>query len=370
MSELDTESAAGASEDVVGASDDAADARRDAAEATKTVADATVVILAYSTERWALTCASIESVLNQTLLPRELILCIDHNPELLERLADRFHRTPGSVPSVRVVESRDDGDHSTPGAHEEEWQPYASHGERISSGRTTALDLAGTEVLAFIDDDATADADWLARLLEPFADASVLAVGGAPLPVYEEPRPRWFPAEFDWVFGCAYAGLPTTTAPVLRLIGANMAARRERLVEIGGFRSVAEDLDMCHRLLELSPQGKLIYEPRAVVHHYVNAERVTWHYFWRRCWANRNKVELMRSLGGAANLRADRRWTQRTLSVGVTTGLRDFLGGDIGGLQRALAIIAGVGIAGAAYATGLIEWKVASWRRRDSRSAS
>ena len=40
-----------------------------------------------------------------------------------------------------------------------------------------------------------------------------VAVGGAPLPRYETGRPRWFPANFDWVFGCAYAGLPTELGP-------------------------------------------------------------------------------------------------------------------------------------------------------------
>jgi len=174
---------------------------------------------------------------------------------------------------------------------------------------------------------------------------------------------------FDWGFGGAYAGRPAETAPVLRLIGANMAIRRENVLAIGGFHSLADDLDMAHRLLELSPQGQLIYEPRAIVRHYVHAERLTWHYFWRRCWTQRDKVEIMRGLGTAANLRADRRWALRGLSVGVATGLREFLGGDIGGLQRALSIIAGVGIAGVAYVTGLIDWKLAAWRRRESPSA-
>jgi hypothetical protein len=44
--------------------------------------------------------------------------------------------------------------------------------------------------------------------------------------------------------------------------------------------------------------------------------------------------------------------------------VRDLLGGDIGGLQRALAISAGVGISAIAYATGMVEWNIASRRRR------
>lgn len=333
------------------------------------VADATVIILAYSMERWALTCECVESVLNQSLAPRELILCIDHNPELADRFRERWSETAGTVPSIRVVESRDeDGPEATA---EEEWRSYASHGRRISSGRTTGLELSSAEILVFLDDDATAEPDWLEHMLAPFADPHVAAVGGAPLPVYAKPRPRWFPSEFDWIFGCAYTGLPTTTAPVLRLIGANMAARRDEIIAIGGFRSEAEDLDMSHRLLARSPQAKLIYEPRAIVRHHVHEDRLTWHYFWRRCfWASRSKVSIMRGLGGAANLDADRRFVTRTLSAGVARGMRDFLGGDVGGLERALAIIAGLGLSGVAYLVGAAEWSIAVRRGRASTPAS
>jgi cellulose synthase/poly-beta-1,6-N-acetylglucosamine synthase-like glycosyltransferase len=330
------------------------------------IADATVIILAYTEERWSLTCDAVESACNQSLLPREIIVCVEGNPELAERFRDRWQHRPESLPSIRVVDNQD----GEPGldAAEQERVPYASHGIPISAERTRGVMLASTEIVVFLDDDASADPDWLERLLAPFADPSVLAVTGAPLPVYGKPRPRWFPFEFDWIFGCAYRGLPTQTAPLLRLIGANMAIRRESVLAVGGFHSLADDLDMSHRLLQLSPQG-LIYEPRAVVHHYVHAERLTWHYFWRRCWTNRDKVEIMRGLGEAANLRADRRWALRSVSVGVATGLREFLGGDVGGLQRALAIITGLGIAGVGHLTAIIDWKVATWRRRESPSA-
>ena len=338
----------------------------------ESVADVTVIILAYSMERWSLTCDSVESVLNQSVLPREIIMCIDENPELLERLSEHWRGRAGSVPSIRVVESRRDrGQPKLADGEEERRSSHASHGSHIASGRTTGVELAKTEIVAFLDDDAAADRDWLARLIEPLEDPSVAAVGGAPLPVYGKPRPRWFPPEFDWVFGCAYAGLPTSRAPVLRLIGANMAARRRDLLAIGGLHSMADDLDMCHRLLERSPQSRLVYEPAAIVRHYVHADRLTFHYFWWRCfWVNREKVAIMRGLGEAANLKADRRFVQRSLSVGVLRGLRELLGGDVGGLERALSIVLGVGVAAIAYATGTVEWSIAAWRGRRSAPAS
>ena len=170
---------------------------------------------------------------------------------------------------------------------------------------------------------------WLERLIPPYDDPSVVAVGGAPLPEFERSRPQWFPFEFDWVFGCAYAGLPERQAPVLRLIGANMSVRRSALTEIGGFHSDNhDDMDMCHRLKHHRPSDQLVYEPMAQVQHFVPAVRTTWGYFWRRCFfVNKGKVEALRQMEEAGNLSADVSFVGRALSRGVSKGLRQAAAG-------------------------------------------
>jgi hypothetical protein len=195
-------------------------------------------------------------------------------------------------------------------------------------------------------------------MLTPFEDPRVIAVGGAPLPIYATRRPAWFPHEFDWVFGCAYRGLPTRAEPILHLIGTTMAVRRADLLRIGGIHSNDHgDMELSHRLLERAPDGKLIYEPAARVRHYVPEDRLTWSYFWRRCFfVNRSKVAAMRQMGTAGHLRAERSFAGRALTRGVVRGLREFMRGDGGGLLRAVAISAGVALAGAGYATGTMEW--------------
>jgi GT2 family glycosyltransferase len=305
-------------------------------------ADVTVITAAYSMDRWPLTIAAVESVLRQTVLPREIILPIDHNPELFQRLRDHWANRPAdpSAPPIRVVESRYDG--------------------HLGASATTAAELASTEFLAFLDDDAAADPDWLERLLAAFADPSVIGVGGAPLPIYAAPRPAWFPHEFDWVFGCAYAGLPTTTRPILHLIGTTMAVRRQDLLAIGGIHSNDHgDMELSHRLLEHAPDRRLIYEPRARVRHYVHANRLTWSYFWRRCFSvNRSKVAALHQMGSSGRLRAERSFATRALTRGLLADLRDTLRGDTGGLLRALTICAGVALASAGYLTGMLQWQL------------
>ena len=121
------------------------------------------------------------------------------------------------------------------------------------------------------------------RLSTSTTTPSIVAVGGAPLPWYETARPRWFPLEFDWVFGCAYRGLPTFTAPAWHLIGANLTVPHSAFDAVGGFHSVDfDDFDLCLRLAAAFPGHYLMYEPRAVVYHHVPADRVSWQYFWRR----------------------------------------------------------------------------------------
>jgi len=294
-----------------------------------------VVICAYTEDRWPLLLRSVTSVQHQNRAPVEIIVCVDHNDSLLERCRQQwgYHQDIPSVPVV-VLANRYQG--------------------RLGSARNSAAEVARGDIVAFLDDDAWAEPDWLGRLLSPYGNESVVAVGGAPVPEFEGRRPGWFPFEFDWVFGCAYSGLPEEQAPVARLIGANMSARRLALAEIGGFHSDNhDDMDMCHRLLHVRPEEQIVYEPMARVHHFVPAARTTWGYFWRRCFfVNKGKVEAFRQMEGAGNLSADIGFVGRALSRGVLRGLRQAVRGDAWGLARAASILAGIVLAGSGHVAG------------------
>jgi cellulose synthase/poly-beta-1,6-N-acetylglucosamine synthase-like glycosyltransferase len=292
-----------------------------------------VAICAYTEDRWSQLKKSVASVEAQTSPPIEIIVCIDHNDELLRKSEEYFvrERPAGAIPLI-VVANKYDG--------------------HLGSARNTAAEFASGEVLAFLDDDAAAAPGWLERLIAPYDDKRVGAVGGAPLPVFEYRRPGWFPYEFDWVFGCAYRGLPSTRAPLAHLIGANMSARRSALQEIGGFHSDDhDDMDMCHRIA--FAQYKILYEPSAVVSHFVPATRTTWHYFWRRCYfVNRGKVEAFANMQGAAHLGAELSFVARALTSGVLAEARHIIRGDLYGLPRVGAMVAGIALAGLGHASG------------------
>jgi glycosyltransferase involved in cell wall biosynthesis len=306
---------------------------------------ASVIIPAYSMARWNQLVKAVDSCQAQSRKPLEVILCIDHNDELLARSTDRWAGADLDVP-VRVVANRFAQDQLDASAHQR------AHGSKRRFGagwaRNTGAELATGDILVFLDDDAWAETDWLECLLPPYEDTATVAVGGAPLPEYQTGRPDWFPPNFDWVFGCAYEGMPTELGPFAHLIGANMSVRREAFEKVKGFHSIDfDDLDLCMRVADAYPDGAVLYEPRAVVHHYVPADRVAWRYFWRRCFfVNREKVEAFADMGSAANLHSEIAFVRRALTVQLRAAIAGVARGHTAALVQLAAMALGITLAG------------------------
>ena len=111
-----------------------------------------------------------------------------------------------------------------------------------------------------------------------------------------------------------------------------------------------------------------MYEPRAVVHHFVPKERVSWRYFWRRCFfVNREKVEVFGDLGSAADMGAESKFVIRAFSAQLVTDADDLLHGRIAGLSRIGAMFIGILMAAAGNLVGRYHWAL---RRRRLRFAS
>lgn len=314
-----------------------------------------VIIPAYTMARWELLQQAVSSACHQTLPPLEVIVPIDNNEELFRVAQSKWVAQPSDtgVP-VRVIASEFTHNSRDLSVHAK------AHGikRRFGAGqaRNTAAEQAQGEILAFLDDDATAEATWLEELIKPYSDPSVLAVGGAPYPRYEAERPLWFPSQFDWVFGCVYDGLPTTTSPYPRLIGANMSVRADALKRVGGFHSIDfDDMDMCHRMVALGSTNSVVFTPSAMVYHYVPAERATWTYFWHRClYVNRAKVRAHHDMGAASSFRPDVAFVVRTMTIGIKREVTLVFRGDWHGVLRIGAILVGVASSGAGNMIGRV----------------
>jgi glycosyltransferase involved in cell wall biosynthesis len=308
---------------------------------TMTVSDAldiSVVICTYTEERWDDLVAAIESVQCQTVSPIEIIVVVDHNISLLERV--RTH-----IRGVIALENQ--GMQGAAGAR--------NSGVAASKGK----------IIAFLDDDAVAFPDWLEQHYSGYERADVLGVGGEIEPLWLTTRPTWFPDEFNWVIGATYKGLPETTAPVRNLWTVNMSVRRDIFDEIQGFRtgfgkvgkiSSPEDTDFCIRAIQCRPQEIWLFRPNAKVRHKVPASRANWKFYLWRCFNEGfGKAELSGLVGVKQGMSAERNHMLYTLPTGVAKGLVDALfRRDSSGFGRAVAILFGMAAAITGYCAGII----------------
>jgi glycosyltransferase involved in cell wall biosynthesis/GT2 family glycosyltransferase len=306
-----------------------------------------VVICAYTDERLELLAAGIESLRTQTVAPHELVLVIDHAPELEVIARERW-------PQTLVVANREQ--------------------QGLSGARNTGVAECSGEVVAFLDDDAAAAPNWIERLGAAYADPNVLGAGGAVRPNWATERPGWFPPEFDWVVGCTHSGMPRQRQAVRNLVGANMSFRRGALLEAGGFRhelgrigkipAGAEETDLAIRVGQSNPDGEIVYDPEAAVDHFVPAERANFRYFTSRCRGEgRSKAILAALVGSDDGLAEERTYTRRTLPLGFLRGIGDAFRGDLDGLARAATLIVGLATTTRGYLGGRGEAKRLGKRR-------
>ncbi len=223
----------------------------------------------------------------------------------------------------------------------------------LSGARNTGVAAARGDVLAFMDDDAVADREWLRTLLSHYPRPDVMAVGGAVLPRWESGRPQGFPEEFDWVVGCSYRGMPTERAAVRNLIGANMSFRRHVFDVVGGFAdgigrvgaraAGCEETDLCIRAGAAFPESVILYDPGARVSHRVPAARATWRYFGARCYREGlSKAQVTQRAGITAGLSSERAHAARAIPLAIARAARATLQGNGAGVVRAAALIGGL----------------------------
>lgn len=299
--------------------------------------EVSVVIPCHTEKRLDQLTLAVKSVTEQAIQPAEIVVVVDHNGKLYDHLKT-------TMSGVTVLENR--------------------FARGVSGNRNTGVAHTRTPLIALLDDDAYAHAGWLDGLVAPFADPDVIGTGGSIVPVWESPRPSWFPDEFLWAVGGSYTGMPTETAEVRNVWSASMAVRRSAFDAAAGFRvgfgkvgAVArpEDTDLCLRMAKATG-GKWVYVPSARIDHPVPTERTTRRFFLGRCFnEGRGKVELGRLNDGRDSLGSEQDYMRKTLPHAVRRGVVDTLKGrGLAPATRAGAVIAGACFAAAGGLYGVV----------------
>ncbi len=311
-----------------------------------------VVICAYTLERWTELSNAVASAAAQDPPPDELLLVVDHNDVLLRRAREELvvlHRSLQVVPNHRK--------------------------QGLAGARNSGLEVVRTEIVVFLDDDAAAEPGWLSRLVAPYEDEAVLAVGGSAIPSWPSgaTRPATLPApaagtrgELDWVVGCTYQGQPTSLGPIRNLMGCNMSLRTAVFAAVGGFNEDlgrvgrtplgCEETELCIRASSGFPDSTILFEPAAVVHHTVSSDRLTWKYLVRRSAAEGiSKAAVATIVGPGAALSTERGYVASILPAGVlrqirgTARPRASIGAELAG---AAAIVLALAATTVGYARG------------------
>lgn len=186
---------------------------------------------------------TLESLLAQSRPPEEILVDDGGGDDRVARIAERFAER-----DARVVHL------DAPGT--------------IAESRNRALEVAKGEIVAFLDADEVAPAQWLAELIAPFADPSVGFTGG-PTPALPETLASVGARYYDGYLRRFYDEVASRHPEALPM--GNSAWRRRLFRELGPLdtsldpRASSEDQEFGVRARAAGWQGR--YVPSAWVHH-------------------------------------------------------------------------------------------------------
>lgn len=244
------------------------------------VMKASIILCTHRSERYEDFVEAINSLLSQSYNNLEIIVVVDGNKELY----DKIMKSGIEVDKIRLNEKN----------------------LGLSESRNKGIKEAEGDVIAFFDDDAVADEDWLKELVRMYEEHDAIAAGGKILPGWEAKKPKFLPEEYYWLIGVTHKGFPEEVTEVRNTFGSNLSFKADVLKALGGFRSEmgvkgkgllqGEETELCERMREKFGRG-VVYNPDAVVYHKVFPERLRMRFLLRRAFWQGYSKRVMKEMG-------------------------------------------------------------------------
>ena len=241
-----------------------------------------IVVCTHSLDNLQNLIDAVDSLLNQTHKEMEVIVVVDGNRELYERIV-KVYDAQGNVKIMVTEESL--------GA--------------FGAGNV-GVKAARGDVIAFLDDDAVGEKRWIENLVDIYEKSDAISVGGKILPIWLSKKPDYFPKELGWLVGITHEGFAEEkVAEVRNTFGPNMSFRREVFENIGllneklgfakGGTTYMQGAEPEFALRMKNKLGKgVIYNPEAVVYHKIPPSKTRPRILLRRAFYQGYSKALMK----------------------------------------------------------------------------
>ncbi|TKX79399.1 glycosyltransferase family 2 protein [Halorubrum sp. SD626R] len=226
------------------------------------------------------------------------VVCTYKRPDILHRSLKSLATQTLSSSNYEVIVVFDKNDVETAAVIDEHATDIPNlelchdEGRGLSYARNIGFNAAEGEYVAFLDDDANAEPEWLETLLHTFETVSPTpnCVGGPVRPDFETEVPWWMPSSLPGLPVCMFGDEARWLSfPDEQIIGANMAYPRQFLIDTGGFQTdlgrkdgtLLSNEEVVLQAAAAAGAG-IYYQPDAGVDHFIGSHRLTLRYLVSR----------------------------------------------------------------------------------------
>ena len=271
------------------------------------------VVCTHSLDNYNNLIEAVDSLLKQTHTENEVIVVVDGNKELYEKVSVQF--TGNEAVKTVLIESN----------------------IGVSGARNAGIKVARGDVIAFMDDDAFADKHWMDKLIATYREYDAIGVGGKILPVWTQGAPDYLPEELYWLAGVTHKGFAKEKVGEVRnTFGPNMSFRKEVFEKVGMFNEnlgfakrrafyiQAEEPEFALRVRRELGKG-VLYNPAAIVYHRIAPSKLKIKVLLKRAFYQGYSKALMKNLNiNADSIATEKSYLRDLLLVNMPRRLKRF----------------------------------------------
>lgn len=146
-----------------------------------------IILCTYRSERYkdlmeAIDSLNAQSGDNGTL---EIVVVVDGNRRLYDKILKSGIEEADKVEVKVILNEKNQG---------------------LSESRNNGIKEANGYIIAFFDDDAIADENWIKELVRMYEEYDAIAAGGKIIPKWLSKKPKFLPEEYYWLIGATHKG--------------------------------------------------------------------------------------------------------------------------------------------------------------------